>query len=341
MARSSQIDRHWKLLRTLQTRGAGVPLADLARHLRVSERTIQRDIEMLQELGFPVSFREDEYGKRFWSMPHDFFRSGALSLTLTEAVSLHLAERLFSPLAGTHFSEGLRTLLEKIDSLLPQRAMAYFSGLNSTLLVRPFAATDYTRHRRAIQTLDDAARNNRTVEVVYQSLWRRDRYTTLFDPYGLVLHLDDLFAVGRSHRARAERIFKLSRVRSARPTDRHFRRPDDFNLREYFRSSFGIMQPRGELVDVTVRFTGVAAAMVEERIWHDSQQLERVPGEATLFESSPADAESLLASFRLGDLVEFKRWIKGFGDRAVVVSPEWLAHELRDELLAAATVYQR
>ncbi len=103
MARGEQILRQWNLLKTLQTRGEGIPLRRLADEFGVSERTIQRDFDVLEELGFPVEHDEDEYGKRFWRMPHDFFKTGPLVLGLTKAVSLHLAVSLFTPLAGTRF----------------------------------------------------------------------------------------------------------------------------------------------------------------------------------------------------------------------------------------------
>jgi predicted DNA-binding transcriptional regulator YafY len=47
----------------------------------------------------------------------------------------------------------------------------------------------------------------------------------------------------------------------------------------------------------------------------------------------------VLATFQLGNTVEFKKWIKGFGAEAEVVRPDWLRQELRDELLAAARRY--
>ena len=114
MARGDQILRQWKLLTSLQTRGTGIPLRQLAQEHGVAERTIQRDFEMLEELGFPLEHDEDEFGKRYWRMQHDLIRSGPLVLSLTEAISLHLAQRLFAPLAGTHFAEGLQRMLEKI-----------------------------------------------------------------------------------------------------------------------------------------------------------------------------------------------------------------------------------
>ncbi len=340
MARGEQILRQWNLLKTLQTRGEGIPLRQLAEEFEVSERTIQRDFEMLEELGFPVEHDEDDYGKRFWRMPHDFFKTGPLVLGLTEAVSLYLAESFFTPLAGTHFAEGLLTILDKVRSLIPAQALDYFRELDETLYVRRSGITDYSAHAETIRVLSDAAHAKRSVEVTYRSLWRSAEYTTLFDPYGLVYFEGDLFLVGRSHKAKALRVFKVTRIAAASPTEQIFELPADFRLAEHFRSTFGIVQSEGEPVDVVVKFTGPAAALVEERVWHESQRLEWLPGEETLFEPQPDEPGDLKATFRLTNLVEFKRWLKGYGDMAEVVKPDWLRSEMREELLAAARQYE-
>lgn len=326
-------------MRLLQTRGQGVPLADLASHFRVSERTIQRDLELLQSSGFPVSFDEDTFGKRFWRMPASFFNTGALNLSVNEAVSLHLAKRVLAPLRGTHLADGLQSVLDRIQSLLPAQSMTYFEGLSDRLYVRPFAATDYGGRAEMIRSIDEAVQQDRVLEITYRSLWRGDTYATKCDPYGLVLHLDDLFLIGRSHRANELRIFKVSRIQAAKATEEAFERPEDFNLVDLFRSSFGIVRTEGPPVDIKVRFSGVAAAVVEERIWHDSQQLSWLPSETTLFEEGERAEGPLIARFQLAELAEFKRWLKGFGDGAEVLKPQWLRDEIRTELLAAAERY--
>lgn len=340
MQRGEQVLRQWNLLKTLQTRGEGIPLRRLAEDFGVSERTIQRDFELLQELGFPVEYEEDGYGKRFWRMPHDFFRTGPLVLRLTEAVSLHLAERFFSPLAGTHFAEGLASVLAKIRALLPTRALDYFEGLDETLYVRSSGVTDYASHARTIRILTEASHLGHTATITYNAIWRGEAYTTDVDPYGMVYFEGDLFLVGRSHRAGDVRIFKVTRIASAAATDRPFQRPESFSLEEHFRSSFGIFRTSGEPIEIVVRFRGPAAALVEERVWHESQRTSWLPGGETLFSQEPQEPEALLATFRLCGLAEFKRWLKGYGDLAEVLRPAWLRVELRNELLAAAARYE-
>ena len=339
MPRGEQIERHWNLLKTLQTRGEGIPLRDLADQFEVSERTIQRDFEILQEFGFPVDHQDDDFGKRYWRMPHDFFRTGPLVLSLTEAVSLHLAERMFAPLAGTPFADGLAAALTKIRASVPRQALDYFAELEETLHVRRAGVTDYAPQADTIRTLTDAARNRRTVEITYKALWRGAAYTTRFDPYGMVYYDGDLFAIGESHRANDLRIFKVIRITAAVVADKTFDRPEDFDLEAHFRDSFGITQTQGEPIEIQVRFTGPVAGLVEERVWHASQQVQWLTGEETLFEPSGSGQEALLATFRLANTVEFKRWLKGFGDRAEVDRPEWLRRELHDELTVAARMY--
>lgn len=341
MSRGDQLVRQWNLLRMLQTRGEGLPLADLARELEVVDRTVQRDLELLQDLGFPVSFDADDFGKRFWRMPHDYFKKGAMALSPTEAISLHLARDFFQPLTGTLFAQGLDGVLDKIRASLPAKALEHFQGLEESLHVRAFGSVDYSEKSAVLETLLDAARGCKRVELGYKSLWRRKEYTTPFDPYGIVIFEDNLFAVGHSHRANAIRVFKVARVTSVEILADTFERPAGFSLERTFRDSFGIMQSAGDLIEIAVRFEGPMAALVEEREWHESQRLQWLANGETLFEAQPEEPEALIATFKLSNVVEFKRWILSFGDSAEVIRPESLRQEIRSELLSAADRYQR
>lgn len=332
--------RQWELLRSLQTRGAGIPLRELTERFEVSERTIQRDFEMLQELGFPLEHDTDVNGKRFWRIPHDFFRHGPLVISLTEAMALHLAGGLLAPLQGTHLAQGLTDIMEKVKQALPASALNHFTNLDGIVHVRRTGQTRYAEKAGILRTLEEAARECRSVQIGYRALWRGEEYVTTCDPYGLVLYDGDIYLVAHSHRAGALRVFKVARMRSAQITSGHFERADEFRLEDQFRSSFGIIQSSASPIEIAVRFTGAGAALVEERVWHESQQLSWLEEDATLFEPVAGEAGSLIATFQLGDLVEFKRWLLGFGKQAEVLRPDWLRAEIRDELLAAAARYE-
>jgi predicted DNA-binding transcriptional regulator YafY len=337
--RGGQVHRQWQTLLMLQRRGYGLTLAELAAEFGLSQRTIQRDLEVLQELGVPVDYETDERGKRYWRLPNDYFRQGPLALSLTEAISLQFAQHLLAPLAGTLFAVGLAELSRKIRRLIPARALEHFRALDQTVHVRHAAHTDYTAHAGHIEALTGAARDSRTVRIRYRALWRRAEYTTAFDPYGLVYHDGDLFVIGRSHQARALRILKVARVLDVTETRDSFTRPAGFSLEDHFRNTFGIVQTGGRPVEIVVRFTGPMAALVEERTWHVSQQVRWLPADSTLFEDQRGEPAALEATFRLADVVEFKRWLRGFGEHAVVRRPAWLRRELRDELAAALRRY--
>ncbi len=339
MPRGAQVLRQWGLLKRLQQCRQGLPLAGLAAEFGVAERTIQRDLEELQTLGFPLKYQEAEFGRRLWSMPPNWLQAEPLVLTLTEAVSLYLVQRLVSPLAGTHFDEGLGSIIEKIRRQLPAKAIEHFADLDETIHVRWPARADYSGKTDIIAALEDAARQERTVEITYNGLWRRGQYETRCDPYGLVFYDGDLFVVGHSHRAQALRIFKVLRIVAVRSTSETFTRPEGFRMEDQFRSSFGIMQAVGEPVEVAVRFEPSIAGLIEERVWHESQRLIWEEPPETLFEADEPEGEKLLAVFRLADLVEFKRWILGFGNQVEVLRPESLRREIGEELLAAARRY--
>ena len=51
--RNAEVIRQWKVLKTVEA-GRWTSAGDLAREYGVTERTIRRDIEALQEAGFPL-----------------------------------------------------------------------------------------------------------------------------------------------------------------------------------------------------------------------------------------------------------------------------------------------
>ena len=113
MAKENQLSRQWQLLRILESFRYGVSIEDLAEKVECSRRTVERDLENLRQLGFPIASETRDFGKKFWRLERHFLESDKLLIGPTEMISMHLAKQCLAPLSGTCFGEGLDKLLVK------------------------------------------------------------------------------------------------------------------------------------------------------------------------------------------------------------------------------------
>jgi len=326
MPRGEQLIRQWNLLKTLQSRRFGIGLDELTEELGCSRRTVQRDLSVLCQAGFPVEHETRDFGRRVWKVSRDFLRTGELILSVTEMVSLYLSRQLLAPLSGTAFGDGLASAIEKIKALLPEDALRHFEGLDETLLVKTIPRHDYSAHDTEIRVLNTAIAECRVAVVRYHSAHSDTTHHWHCHPYGLVLYGTGLYCIAYVVECEAVRVMKIERLHGVRATDERFRRPPDFSLQEFLVGSFGVYSP-GRPVRVVVRFTGWAGRNVLEVQWHPSQRIA---------EKQP---EAVVVEFTLRETTEFKRWVLGFGRHAVVLRPAWLASEVAEEHSQAAGNY--
>ena len=124
------------------------------------------------------------------------------------------------------------------------------------------------------------------------------------------------------------RTLKVARIKGLTRLDKTFEKPDDFSLAGHFQGTFGVFQT-GKKQKIRAEFTGWAATNLREMQWHPSQKIVK------------DDGKKVVATFDLGNTVEFKRWVLGFGRYARIISPKALAAEMQDDLKQAFGNYSR
>jgi predicted DNA-binding transcriptional regulator YafY len=334
MARGEPLIRQWNLLKALQAHRFGIGVEELANRLECSKRQVQRDLNVLQQVGFPVSFEERDFSKRFWKLSPMFIERQELVLSVTEMLSLFLSRQVLSPLTGTQFGDGLASALDKIKALLPARALAYFDGLDENLLVKSVARHDYSGQDKEISIINQAMNDGRVLRIRYRSASKGKVIDARFHPYGLVFFGMNLYCIGHLEEYAEVRTLKVVRFQGVEMTTDRFEKPPTFSLRAYTAGAFGVFGP-GKFQTIKVRFTGWAATNVREHQWHPSQKILKdggLGGDGT---------GALLASFELSDTTEFKRWLLGFAQHAVVVSPPSFAAEVLQDLQTALVGYEK
>jgi predicted DNA-binding transcriptional regulator YafY len=196
MARGDSLIRQWNLLKALQAHRFGVGTEELAVRMECSKRQVQRDLNVLQQVGFPISFEERDFGKRFWKLSPSFIEREELMLSVTEMLSLFLARQVLAPLSGTQFGDGLGTALDKIKAILPRRTLDYFADVSETLLVKNMGHHDYAEHDKEIRILNQAVTDEHVVKIRYKSTTKGRVWDAHYRPYGLVYFDANLYVIG-------------------------------------------------------------------------------------------------------------------------------------------------
>lgn len=325
MARGDALFRQWELIKVLQAHRFGVSTEELCAHLECNKRTVQRDLGVLQDI-FPISHEQRDRGKRFWKLAHNTIESEQLQLTMTEMLSLFLSQQLLLPLAGTQFGDGYQTAIQKIRALLPTRALTYFECLDESFFIKSLANHDYSGQDKEIRILNEAILNQNVVKVIYRSASKGREVISEFNPYGMVLLHASLYCIGYLACYDEVRTLKVARIKGLTRLEKNFEKPADFSLAGHFQGAFGVFQT-GKKQKIRAEFTGWAATNLREMQWHPSQQIAK------------DDGEKVVATFELGNTVEFKRWVLGFGRHARVLAPKNLADDLREELRLALDRY--
>ena len=322
MARQSPLIRQWILLWALCARGCGITVKELAEELGVGEKTIRRDLETFQTVGFPLVETIGQFGRKKWHINPAKYQPG-MCFAFDEAISLYLGQRFLEPLAGTVFWEAAQRAFRKIRSSLGKGALKYVDQFASVFHQTTVGASDYSQKADLVDMLMQGIEERRAMFITYRSLRATEPVTYDIYPYGLTYHRGSLYLVGHAPDHDAIRHWKVDRIEEAKLEELRFNLPEDFDLQVHFAKSFGVFHGDGQ-VHVKVRFSPTVARYVQESKWHASQKLTK------------ENDGSVLAEFDLDATEEIMRWILSFGRHAEVVEPEELregiARELRDLL---------
>src|SRR5665213_1022478 len=145
--RGDQITRVLKLVHLLK--GRGRTLQQLRAELGVTKRTVQRDIQVLEQTGFPVT-SEQHRRSIYWRLAYDPMLEGPLDLTQQERMALYFSRGLLKPLAGTPFFEAIESALAKIGAGISAPGHSLLKRLDSPVGIAPFGMKDFSRSRDVI-----------------------------------------------------------------------------------------------------------------------------------------------------------------------------------------------
>jgi predicted DNA-binding transcriptional regulator YafY len=330
MPRNAEVIRQWTILREIEgARGTGVTIDDLAALCAVTTRTIRRDLQALEEAGFPLyDTKTHDDGRTRWQINGQALKGLAAGLTLSELCALYFSRTLVESLAGTPFRDEVESAFDKLSAALTPHMRQFLDQLPRVIATKgdpqKRGGIDVPRQQPLIARALEATLKLRQANLTYYSKSSERTKVYLVHPYRLAYAQGGLYLLAYVPEYGEVRTFAFERVQDVSLLEDRFT-PIEELPDAAFPHSLGVHSGPPERIEI--EFQGAVADYVRARQWHPSQTVRDLDG-GDIVVSLDVCLDRALQS-----------WILSFGPFARVASPERLAREIADRFDEARARY--
>jgi predicted DNA-binding transcriptional regulator YafY len=332
MPRNAEVIRQWTILRDLES-ARRLTIDELAARTGVTTRTIRRDLEALQEAGFPL-FDEVHENKRYWTLEQRAFRRlDDTGFNLAELSALYFTRTLAEGLAATPFQHDVRNAFDKLATALTPGMRQFLDRLPLAFQAKadpgvraptkPAGGSAGAKPDPRVAQLLDATLHHRRVEMRYHSFSSNRDKAYAVEPQRLVFAQGGLYLLAFVPEYNELRTFSVDRILGLSLTEDRFE-PQELS-EDAFAHSLGVHQGRPEPIEIA--FDPLGSRYVRDRIWHPSQTIEERPDGGLVLKLTVSNDWAL------------RGWILSFGALAKVIAPVELAAHIRGESERTAARY--
>lgn len=172
-----------------------------------------------------------------------------------------------------------------------------------------------------LKTIIDAMKENRVLNMTYQSYWKDEESAFDVQPYCVKLFRQRWYLVARSvdpyYYEQGPRIYALDRIKYLHTKEETFEMPKGWDAEKYFDGCFGIIADRNiEIQPVKLKVSAGQANYIRDLKMHESQEEIERNGEYSIF------------SFYLRPTFDFQQELLWNGEDMEVLEPLWLRKEI-------------
>jgi predicted DNA-binding transcriptional regulator YafY len=307
----------------LMQKRPGWKAAELAAELGVSQRTILRYMDMLDELGIPLYSERGPNGGfslvRGYKLP-------PLIFSPEEATVLYMGANLVREVWGQTYGDAVTSVTAKLDNVLPDDLREDVAEAQQNLVVLAgLTHRDIRPWEQTIHTLRRCIGERRCARLLYHGRSRQENTARTVEPYALALLWGTWYLVGFCRLRQEIRTFRLDRIRELAILDERFVKPRDFSVREYLERTMPQSEPAYRVV---VHIAPGAAMAVRERHGDWMELTEHEDG-------------SLTARYAVAGLDWSTGWVLGLGAAGRVLEPPELIARVCASARAALGVYEK
>lgn len=281
------------------------------------KRTIKRDLQLLDELDFEVILNKGKFGKNLFSHQTRLFETYQLRL-IVDAI---LSARFIT-------TNEKKNLINKVKHLTSEHIA---KTLPEPILFSQSVNMDYELVKLNIDRVHYAIANNKVLSYQYgrfnvdkQFQFSREGMVYQVEPYALIWQNDNYYLIGRFQETNELRHYRLDRIRNIKINEETFKKKE-FHLQEYVDHSFHMFA--GEEIWIKIRFHNDLVNVVLDRFGLDAD-IKRVDEKYFVISTKAKLSEGLI------------NWILTWGDKAKLLSPEYLVEQVKEKIAKMNAIYQ-
>ena len=165
-----------------------------------------------------------------------------------------------------------------------------------------------------------AIKNRFQIQFTYQKFWEEESSSRVVEPYALKEFKNRWYLLAKDNKNDKIKSFALDRLTNLQVSNRKFPYPNNFNIEEYFRYCFGILNPNEEEPqDILLSFNPIQGQYIKSLPLHDTQQI------------IVDNDKEFQIKLRLYITYDFIMELLSFGDKMKVLQPEMLVETIKAE----------
>lgn len=314
----SRIHRLLKIIALIQGE-TGWTSARLAMECGAAERTIYRDLQMIEAAGIPYFYDTETKGYR---IRRDFFMA-PVQLTLDESLALAALAEQVGGREQIPFTKPAGRAITKIRGLLPVAMRDELQRLETQIEIQLPPVSPPEGSADVYETIRAAIVRNVAVLCDYESVSGAAKAdgkgSFVFQPYALLFSQRAWYVIGH-HAGRDEvRSLKLNRFTRLEVTDQAFTVPAEFSVRQYMGNAWRMIRGK-DSYQVEIDFDAEFAETIADTHWHATQEI------------TWNDDRSITFRCTVDGLDEIVWWVLSMGPHCIVKEPA----ELRERVRATA-----
>ena len=297
----------------------GITAKELADRFETTERTIYRDLQLLDAVA-PIV--RGEYGRgyrfegNFAMYPLNFTEQEELVFTVLPSV-----------IDQSKLPPGFETAYDKVMAAHVKETRKRYETLEAIAGIIQMGTPAYRDEDSGnfLLPIMQAIIEQKTIRSVYYTQMRNEETEREIDPYYLVPRDQRFYLIGYCHLKQEVRTFRISRFREVEKTARSFDK-SGFDLAQYMRHCWSIR--RGdELIKFKIRFAPNVARYIKEEEMFVRPKLTDLPDGSLLFEATVNHEQ------------EFMEWVIKYGPSAEILEPVEVRERFKQRLQQWLTLY--